>query len=74
MSITSLHRYAIKGLSGDSVQRMKLKFGDGTFEDDRRFALLYDESEGLFDEENPEWLHKVCHIIDVFETLIVECI
>lgn len=59
ISIKSLHRYAVKGLSGDSVSSMTLIGGDGTFEDDRRFALLYDEKTGVFDEDNPKWLHKV---------------
>jgi len=51
------HRYAVKGLSGDSVDSVLLQEGDGTFEDDRRFALLYDEGEH-FDENYPTWLHK----------------
>ena len=59
MHITSLHRYAIKGLSSD-VSRIQLNDGDGTFEDDRRFALLYADADGKeFDEDNPTWLHKV---------------
>lgn len=61
--IKSLHRYAIKGLAGDVVSSMKLYNGDGTFEDDRRFALLYvnDYNNDMikFDEDNPKWLHKV---------------
>jgi len=66
MHITSLHRYAVKGLSGDSVNTILLNDGDGTFEDDRRFALLYAERE--FDEDNPEWLHKVSEhmYIDIY--------
>ena len=42
------------------MQNIKLNYGDGTFEDDRRFALLYDTSGEKFDGEDPEWLHKVC--------------
>ena len=62
--IKSLHRYAIKGLAGDVVSSMKLYDGDGTFEDDRRFALLYvndynNDMINKFDEDNPKWLHKV---------------
>jgi len=40
------------------VPNMKLNGGDGTFEDDRRFALLYDTSGERFDGEDPRWLHK----------------
>eukprot|EP00571_Detonula_confervacea_P010530 CAMPEP_0172304598 /NCGR_PEP_ID=MMETSP1058-20130122/5993_1 /TAXON_ID=83371 /ORGANISM="Detonula confervacea, Strain CCMP 353" /LENGTH=349 /DNA_ID=CAMNT_0013015897 /DNA_START=147 /DNA_END=1196 /DNA_ORIENTATION=- len=64
MHITSLHRYAVKGLSGDSVPLIKLNDGDGTFEDDRRFALMYDTRDdtngvdALFDDKDPSWLHK----------------
>ncbi|KAL7465168.1 hypothetical protein ACHAXS_005499 [Conticribra weissflogii] len=68
MCITSLYRYAVKGLSGDSLVSVTLNEGDGTFEDDRRFALLFDNSSGdggggsdernSFDEVNPVWLHK----------------
>ena len=65
-TIKSLHRYAVKGLAGDVVSSMKLYDGDGTFEDDRRFALLYvnDYNNDMikFDEDNPKWLHKVGQI------------
>ncbi|KAL9189786.1 hypothetical protein ACHAXT_009461 [Thalassiosira profunda] len=59
MRVTSLHRYAVKGLSGDNLQSATLESGEGTFEDDRRFALLYATSGERFDDEDPEWLHKV---------------
>ncbi len=59
MVITSLHRYAVKGLAGDSISSMDFSTDDGTFEDDRRFALLYDTSDGKFDAGDPQWLHKV---------------
>jgi uncharacterized protein YcbX len=60
MHIRSLYRYAVKGLSGDSIETVTLQEGDGTFEDDRRFALMYANSSGDedFDEDNPQWLHK----------------
>lgn len=58
MHITSLHRYAVKGLSGDSIKSVTLQQGDGTFEDDRRFALLYDDGDRNFDQNDPQWLHK----------------
>lgn len=57
--VASLHRYAVKGLSGDSLTTAVLGGGDGTLEDDRRFALLYDTSGDKFDGGDPEWLHKV---------------
>lgn len=60
MNIKSLHRYAVKGLSGDSLQNIPFQPGDGTFQDDRRFALLFDTSGGTkFDVHDPNWLHKV---------------
>ncbi len=58
MHITSLHRYAVKGLSGDSIKSVTLQQGDGTFEDDRRFALMYDDGDRNFDQNDPQWLHK----------------
>ena len=58
MHITSLHRYAVKGLSGDSIDSVTFKEGDGAFEDDRRFGLLYDDRTEYFNKDNPEWLHK----------------
>ena len=73
-TIKSLHRYAIKGLAGDVVSSMKLYDGDGTFEDDRRFALLYvndyNNDTIKFDEFNPKWLHKVGILAnDVYEII-----
>lgn len=60
MNIKSLHRYAVKGLSGDSLQSITFQPGDGTFQDDRRFALLFDTSgDTKFDVHDPNWLHKV---------------
>jgi len=59
MKITSLHRYSVKGLAGDSLTSIELKSGEGTFEDDRRYALLYEDSRKEFDEENPCWVYKV---------------
>ena len=62
MKITCLHRYAVKGLSGDSLTSIELKSGEGTFEDDRRYALLYEDSREEFDEDNPNWVYKVCSL------------
>ena len=58
MHITSLLRYAVKGLSGDSIDSITLQEGDGTFEDDRTFALLYAKNDEDFDDCDPQWLHK----------------
>lgn len=63
MTITSLNRYAIKGLSGDALPTVTLSGEDGTFEDDRRFALLYESSLDRFSGDDPGWLHKVCECI-----------
>ncbi|KAL7546890.1 hypothetical protein ACHAWF_013869, partial [Thalassiosira exigua] len=61
-TVSSLFRYAVKGLSGDAIRSARLRPGEGTFEDDRRYALLYDDGDGggreKFDGEDPEWLHK----------------
>lgn len=59
MNIKSLHRYAVKGLSGDSLQSIMFHPGDGTFQDDRKFALLFDTSQDKFNADDPNWLHKV---------------
>lgn len=59
MKVTSLHRYAVKGLSGDPLKSAHFKPGDGTFEDDRRYALLYEKNSDKFDSRSPEWLHKM---------------
>lgn len=57
--ITDLARYAIKGLSGDLLNSVKIpKGGVQTFPDDRRFALLKETNSDKFDASDPEWLHK----------------
>ena len=58
MKVTSLHRFAVKGLSGDPLASAHFKPGDGTFEDDRRYALLFEQNADKFDSHSPEWLHK----------------
>ena len=55
MTVTSLHRYAVKGLSGDALDHVSLKVGD-TFPDDRRYALLLEQKKD--DWEEGKWLHK----------------
>lgn len=62
MRVTFLHRYSVKGLAGDSLTSIELKSGEGTFEDDRRYALLYEDSREEFDEDNPNWVYKVCSL------------
>lgn len=54
MKVTGLYRYAIKGLSGDSLDRVFLQSAGETFPDDRRFALLRADKQW----NGKEWLHK----------------
>jgi hypothetical protein len=56
LTVTSLHRYAVKGLSGDALDRVELKQPGDTFPDDRRFALLLDRSREKWKDD--VWLHK----------------
>lgn len=65
MKVTSLHRCAVKGLSGDVLSSVTFTSEDRTFQDDRRFALLFDDSNGRFHKDNPSWLHKVSSILEL---------
>jgi len=56
MRVIALSRYAIKGLSPDSLESVVLDCPGATFPDDRRYALI--KSGNDFDPENPEWIHK----------------
>lgn len=59
IEVLSLYRYAIKGLSGDPLLTIQNLEPSDAFPDDRRFALLKEKGNKLvFDEENPQWLHK----------------
>lgn len=57
MSVTlgEIRRYAVKGLSGESLDRTELTAGKG-LPDDRRFALAHAASR--FDRSDPHWLPK----------------
>jgi hypothetical protein len=52
--VTGLQRYAVKGLSADSLESVVISSAGETFPDDRRFALL--EKANTWDGK--EWLHK----------------
>ena len=55
--VTSLTRFAIKGLSGDDLTTVEIDKAGETFPNDRRFALIKDEK--LWDDDSqPEWIHK----------------
>lgn len=56
--ITGLYRFPVKGLSPDSLESVVIKPGEGTFADDRRFALLWRKNANKWNDKDPEWLHK----------------
>jgi uncharacterized protein len=60
MIVTSLNRYAVKGLSGDALTRVELLSAAEAFPDDRRFALLQRRHHEAFQQHDgkPPWLHK----------------
>ena len=58
MTITKLLRYAVKGLSGDELSSVTITHSEKTFPDDRRFALFKESSPKVFDDNDPQWLHK----------------
>ena len=55
--VTALHRFAVKGLERDSLDRVQLEAGEG-LPSDRRWAMIFDDAEESFDEASPQWLHK----------------
>lgn len=54
-TLAEIRRYAVKGLNGESLERVELAEGEG-IPDDRRFALAHAASQ--FDRGNPEWMPK----------------
>jgi uncharacterized protein YcbX len=55
MRIASLHRYPVKGLPGETLERVGLEPGEA-FPQDRRFAFALGRSK--FDPAAPDWLPK----------------
>ncbi len=55
MILTAIHRYSVKGLSGEAISEAMLTSGQG-IPHDRRFALAHASSQ--FDRGNPDWLPK----------------
>jgi hypothetical protein len=54
IQVTTLNRYAVKGLSADDLDRVDLTTISSSFPDDRRYALLKKGREWT----EGEWLHK----------------
>jgi hypothetical protein len=54
IQVTTLNRYAVKGLSADDLDRVDLTISSSCFPDDRRYALLKKGREW----KEGEWLHK----------------
>jgi uncharacterized protein YcbX len=55
VTIAAIHRYPVKGLGPDVMDRAALQPGE-TLADDRRYALAHGASK--FDPQAPEWLPK----------------
>src|SRR5690606_32136331 len=53
--IAAIHRFPVKGLSADPLERVRLSAGEGLPED-RRFAICHGAS--LFDPRAPAWQPK----------------
>jgi uncharacterized protein YcbX len=56
IQVTGLYRYAVKGLSEDTVDTVEFYRAPDRFADDRRYALLYEANKGSWEEG--VWLHK----------------
>ncbi len=55
ITVQSIHRYALKGLPGETLERTELAPGEG-LPHDRRFAMAHGTTQ--FDPRNPEWMPK----------------
>lgn len=55
VSINSLYRYPVKGLSAERLERIALTHGEGVPQD-RRFAIA--RAQGSFNPQQPQWVHK----------------
>ena len=60
VTITSLYRYPVKGLSAEALERATLAAGEG-LPHDRRFAIALGTTE--FDPAHPQWLAKTHFIM-----------
>ena len=58
MKVLALHRYAVKGLGPDRLERVVLDRPGAAFPDDRRFALLKTEHRAAFDPARSDWIFK----------------
>jgi uncharacterized protein len=56
--VTGLHRFAVKGLSADTLPQVTFTERGETFPDDRRYALLLDNKAAANNFKPGEWLHK----------------
>lgn len=63
-SLSSIHRFAVKGLSSDSLREARVE-RRGALPRDRQYALLFRSSAHLL--KRNEWLHKQ-HFVSVFST------
>jgi uncharacterized protein YcbX len=53
--LARLHRYPVKGLAGEALERIAVAAGDG-LPGDRRFAIVTGRT--AFDDAHPRWLRK----------------
>lgn len=60
ISVARIYRYPVKGLSGESLDRIEVEAGRG-LPGDRRFALALASTR--FDPDRPEWLPKTSFLM-----------